>query len=158
MTETLGQLYGVLDAARDERLLPAMQVWAPEARCLFEGALSDAVARAAPYVVPLPSSSPLLAWWREAGLGHAWGIALRSEGNLVTLRHHLRTLLRVQLPNGQIALFRFWDPRVLRPFLPSCKPAVLRRIFGPISCIYAEGEVGGTVTYLLAPDDQLRTE
>ncbi|HEY2399507.1 MAG TPA: S1 RNA-binding domain-containing protein, partial [Steroidobacteraceae bacterium] len=33
---------------------------------------------------------------------------------------------------GKRLLFRFYDPRVLRPFLPSCEAGQMREMFGPV--------------------------
>jgi hypothetical protein len=39
-------------------------------------------------------------------------------------------------------MFRYYDPRVLRVYLPTCQPNELRTVFGPIRSYLVEGEDG----------------
>ena len=41
---------------------------------------------------------------------------------------------------SQKVLFRFYDPRVLRVFLPGCTPKESAQFFGPIKRYFFEGE------------------
>jgi hypothetical protein len=56
------------------------------------------------------------------------------------LRRHLRSFLRVTDEAGRRLIFRYYDPRVLRVYLPTCWPSELRDVFGPIDCFLMEGE------------------
>jgi hypothetical protein len=47
-------------------------------------------------------------------------------------------MMRVRLPDGDTALFRFYDPRVFNDFLPICDQEQLREFFGPVSRYLAE--------------------
>ena len=42
--------------------------------------------------------------------------------------------------SGHPMFFRFYDPRVLRTYLPTCTVAELRLIFGPVEAFLLEGE------------------
>jgi hypothetical protein len=55
------------------------------------------------------------------------------------LRRHLRQFLTVRDPRGQQLLFRYYDPRVLRVYLPTCVEDELQSMFGPIECFWIEG-------------------
>ena len=112
-------LYGVLDAARDARLYPLV-LQSPNYSCLFAGDLAPPLRPAAPYLVELSDATPLKEVWRNEGWGLAWGILVRSPLDLSALHRHLRRFLLAQLPDGQMALFRFYDPRVWRVYWPSC--------------------------------------
>jgi len=68
----------------------------------------------------------------ERGWGRAFGIYLASRAGLHALRRHLRSLLEVRSPERTRLFFRYYDPRVLRSFLPTCDAAQLRELFGPI--------------------------
>ena len=48
------------------------------------------------------------------------------------MRHHLRHFLEVKLPDDTQVYFRFYDPRVLRVFLPTCTPDDTNQFFGPM--------------------------
>jgi hypothetical protein len=58
------------------------------------------------------------------------------------LRHHLRKFLRVQDEDGRRLFFRYYDPRVLRAYLPSCTSEELDTVFGPIGAYLAEAADG----------------
>ena len=139
--------YAVLDGASIPALLPALQRWGPRSQCLSGGALDPSEKRTAPYVVELAPDSPFTTWLTEEGWGAHWGIYLRSPADLRTLRKHLRTLLRARVPDGRELLFRFYDPRVLRVYLPTCNGAECAQVFGPIEWIGMEGEGGELVGY-----------
>ena len=44
--------------------------------------------------------------------------------------------------DGQTFFFRFYDPRVLRAFLPTCSPSQLTDFFGPVRAMIVESEGG----------------
>ena len=68
----------------------------------------------------IPPDSDFVAFWLQHGWDRAWGILLRSDRTLDEVRRHLRQFLRVQMPDGRFALFRFYDPRVLPTYLRHC--------------------------------------
>ena len=49
------------------------------------------------------------------------------------MRTHFRRFLLVEAPDGDSWYFRFYDPRVLERFLPTCDAAQLTDFFGPVS-------------------------
>ena len=134
MAETL---YAVIDTARDEQLYDLV-MRSSEQSCLFGGTIAEPLDRAAPYVVNLKSQEPLFSAWRDAGRGQSWGIMLRSGLTLDAVRLHLKHFLVVTLPDGMVAQFRFYDPRVFVPFLLSCTPDELAPWFQGISAFLAE--------------------
>ena len=44
----------------------------------------------------------------------------------------------VQDEGGQEYFFRYYDPRVLRKYLPTCTPEEVRSFFGPVRSFIAE--------------------
>lgn len=137
-TPALG-VWALLDGARDERIHRALLDSRLEYRCLFAGPLARELEMAAPQLVELLPGHRLTLRLIDEGWGQSWGILLRIE-DPANLRHHLRSLLRVQDEAGSKMLFRFYDPRVLRLYLPSCTPDELRQMFGPIDSLLCEGE------------------
>jgi hypothetical protein len=73
------------------------------------------------------------------GWRNAWGILLATEADQSLLYRHLRTLLRVRSEKKRL-VFRYYDPRILRQYLPTCTSAELDRFFGPISSVVVEAE------------------
>jgi hypothetical protein len=86
------------------------------------------------------------AWdFLRRGWGRSWLILLEGTADFETVRLHLRKLTFAQLPSGETALFRFYDPRVMRLVLPTCSQDQLRRLFGPLRRIWTEtGRTGPT--------------
>ena len=54
----------------------------------------------------------------------------------------MRRLLQFRTENHKRLFFRYYDPRVLRPFLPTCQPAQLAEVFGPIQRFDVESADG----------------
>jgi hypothetical protein len=74
--------------------------------------------------------------------GNSWGIFFVSGAPMDSLRRHLRTFLRVADQRGRRLIFRYYDPRVMRVYLPTCLPDELRAVFGPIRCYLMESSGG----------------
>ncbi|RKZ50316.1 MAG: DUF4123 domain-containing protein [Candidatus Parabeggiatoa sp. nov. 3] len=138
------QLYVVLDAARVEEI-PAQLFELeeePEYFSLFFETPQEEMIDVAPYLVELEPNSELLTWILNEGWGQSWGIFLTAAENveLEELFEHLRSLLKVTDPEGEELFFRFYDPRVLRIFLPTCNAQELYQFFGPIISYIAEDD------------------
>jgi hypothetical protein len=142
-------LYGLIDAARDPQLHGLIAA-SPEHKCLFGGRIDPPLDRVAPYIVRAVPDSPVFTAWREQGWGQSWGILARAPGELDDVRRHFRKFLQAMLPDGQVVLFRFYDPRVWRVYLPTCDAGELMQWFAGIDEFGAEGEDGsGLVRYRL---------
>ncbi|WP_438009985.1 DUF4123 domain-containing protein [Sorangium sp. So ce321] len=137
-------LFAILDAARDRRIYPLLLACEDEHRSLFEGAQGEAMARAAPHLVHLERGSELLPVLVNEGWGESWGVFLTSARPLREVRQRLRRSLVVTGgETGQALYFRFYDPRVLRPFLPTCSARQRSEIVGTeIEGFLFEGEAG----------------
>ncbi len=138
-------LFAVLDAARCPQLIELLSASGEEFRSMYEGASAVDLALVAPYLVRLPGESGLLEKLAREGWGKSWGIYLTSSLPLADLRHHLRRFLMVQVPGGKWVYFRFFDPRVLRVYLPTCTEQERRDFFGPIGNYLVEGERESTL-------------
>ena len=134
-------VWAILDSARDERIFPALKFSRLEFISLYSGKLPDALQRAAPYLIELAPSYKFTRPLLEMGWGNSWGIFLRIK-DARNLRHHLRGFLRVQDESGRTLVFRYYDPRVLRAYLPTCTKDELATVFGPISSFLMEGDRG----------------
>lgn len=116
-----GQLYAIVDAARDDRVLELLRQSVEPYRSLYDGALGETMAEAAPYLVGVPQGSRLRAALVHEGWGLRWASFLRSDRPLQELRRHLRQFLMAQLDDAEDPVyFRFYDPEVLRVYMQSC--------------------------------------
>jgi hypothetical protein len=133
-------LYAVLDAACEPSVLKVLFESKELYQSLFEGPQGMQLAHFAPYLVQLPQKSPLIETLVQQGWGKNWGIYLTCPEPLETLRRHFRHFLTVQMPDRTQVYFRFYDPRVLRLFLPTCTAEQINLIFGPIKYYIMEDE------------------
>jgi hypothetical protein len=100
------------------------------------------MAEVAPYLVHLQINTDFTAWVTGEGWGKHWGIFALSSADLRSLRQHFRGFLTVYDPNTRPMLFRYYDPRVLRTYLPTCNKEELEAIFGPVHSFLMEDEAG----------------
>jgi len=126
------RLWAVLDGARDKRIFPALDLLDRDYCCLYAGKLQPRLARAAPYLVRLEPEDRFSDFLIAEGLGRNWGTFLRTGTSFDLLRKHLRTFLRVKDETGRKMIFRWYDPRVFRVYLPTCTAQELRTVFGPV--------------------------
>jgi hypothetical protein len=136
-------LFALMDAAREPRVLKAIAESGLDHECLLSGDLDPAIRAAAPYIVRMAHGSLgcerlILESW-----GRQWGMFVSARVGLRTVHHHLRTFLRVQTEEHRKLLFRYYDPRVLRVFLPTCDTGQLWQIFGPIQRFDTEAPDSG---------------
>ena len=131
-------IWAVLDGARDPQVWWTINKSSLDSECLYSGSLSLELERAAPYLVQLEFDEPQTMRLLNRGWGQSWGILLRSNTGLKALRKHLRRFLLVGGPGGKNFVFRYYDPRVMRPFLPSCSAPQLDEFFGPMEGIATE--------------------
>jgi hypothetical protein len=133
-------LFAIVDASRDEGILPLLKASNNQYQSLFEGVKAEWLEEFAPYLVYLPKDSPLLEKLVEEGWDKHWAVYLTSREFLERLVNHLRQFLRVKTHEGEKLYFRFYDPRVLRTFLPTLTSNEKNRFFGSISCYFTEDE------------------
>ena len=128
---TKRQLYAILDAC-DAPAVPqkARELGEETAVSLYRGEAEEDYWAIAPYLVSVDAS--VLDWIASTLWEQPWGIFVIAEANLPTLRAHFRKFLTVRLPDGEKVYFRFYDPRVVQQFLPTCNHAELADFFGPV--------------------------
>jgi hypothetical protein len=136
-----GPLFAVLDATRDPlRILVMLRSSGEEYQSLYEGMQGKMLEAFAPYLVRLPGDSRLLEALVAQGWGQNWGIFVVSAADFKTLRKHFRTFLMVKSPEGDRLYFRYYDPRTLRVYLPTCNAAETNFVFGPVAAYLCEDE------------------
>jgi len=138
-----GKVYALLDGASVKGLLNNLAECRPEYVCLYRGELEPDMAEVAPYLVRLEPEAKFTRWVLADGWGKHWGIFAVTQEILRTMRQHFRRFTMVRDPDGKNLLFRFYDPRVLRTFLPSCTPRELQDFFGPVLAYGMEDEDPG---------------
>jgi hypothetical protein len=138
-------VYALLDGARDERIYPFVLACGLPHRCLFEGTIAPELTEVAPYLVELAQDHPFTEQIIREGWGQSWGIFVSTPAPLEDVRRHLRRFLRVETEDKKKMMFRYYDPRVLRVYLPTCTPDELATLFGPLTAFRVEGESKDTM-------------
>jgi hypothetical protein len=135
-------LYAVLDAARDLRALNWLKESGTEYASLYDGKSAVDLEMFAPYLARLEKDANVLRKLLAEAWGQSWGIYLTSPVSLAELRKHFRHFLMVEMEgqSGKTFYFRFYDPRVLRTYLPTCTSQEARIFFGPIGSYLLEDE------------------
>lgn len=137
-------LYALLDAARDERILPLLRESVEPHRSLYEGVDGDALEDVAPYLAgPMQADSMLLDSLVTLGWGKRWGVYVTSPASMKALRRHFRRFLMVEVAEtGEKLYFRFYDPGALREVVPGFAPRHVNDLLEETTGFYHEDEAG----------------
>lgn len=130
--------YAVLDGASVFDLPHKLYKMGAQNICLYRGELEPDMVHVAPYLVLLLPETDFTDWLLSECWGKHWGIFAQSQVSLTRMRKHFRLLLTVDDENGNPMLFRYYDPRVLLPFLMTCNGDELEMIFGEVRYYFAE--------------------
>lgn len=112
--------YMLMDGASTAALIDHLYDDQAEFACLITGALQPDMQEVAPYLVALHDGGAFAEWILRSALGEHWGLALRTSLPMADLARRYRKLLHVRSPEGEPLYFRFYDPRVMRTYLPTC--------------------------------------
>ncbi len=157
--ESETSIYAVLDGASVPDLPQVLWEQQPQYACLYRGKLEPDMAEVAPYLVKLEPESPFTDWVIGQGWGNHWGIfaVTPKKADLRTMRQHFRKFLMVLDPEGERMYFRYYDPRVLRVYLPTCNAEELRALLGPSSSYLLEEDDASVLLRLAVADGNLAT-
>ncbi len=132
--------YILLDAARMEAAIEKAQELNPRFDSLYRGRSEEDLSAVAPFLFAYQPQSEFANWFMENGWGNSWGVLMKTHVPQVELHRHFRKFLIIGTEDKQELYFRFYDPRVLRIFLPTCNKEQLKEFFGPIDYFVIEDE------------------
>lgn len=130
--------YCILDGARMLQKLDQAKSLNQDSISLYSGLPLEILESVSPYIFYLEDGGSLSYWLTEQGWGKSWGIYVRSGVNGEDLYHHFRKFITVFTEQGKEMYFRFYDPRALRIFLPTCNENQLNEFFGPVDSFIME--------------------
>jgi hypothetical protein len=137
------QAYAILDGASNPALLDHLYDERPEFACLYRGELAPDIAECAPYLARLELGTAFTEWVTRKGWSRHWGVFAVTDCDFRTLHRHLRKLNMVYDQElHKSLLFRYYDPRVLSAFLPTCSAGQSAEFFGPVKIWFAETDEG----------------
>ena len=130
----------LLDGARMEQSLETAKKLNPIFDSLYRGRSEEELDAVAPYLFSFPPNSDFSTWIFENGWGSSWGLIVSTKINFEDCWKHFRKFLIIKTEEGQELYFRFYDPRVLKVFLPTCDEQQIMEFFGPIEKFIVEGD------------------
>lgn len=141
------EVYAVLDGARDTRIERLLSIWGVQHVCLYGEAIGKELRNAAPFLSRLQqgddSGEQLIDWvWGKAC---AVFVIAPPATHIGAMSRHCRRLLRAVDEGGNMLLFRYYDPRVLRLFAKLVSREQEREILGPAKYWLCEDEAGAPV-------------
>ncbi len=153
------RLYVLLDAARDDAVLRLLAQEECPFEPLFQGGRKERLYGVSPFLVRCRDASRLMDWATSEGLGCV--VFLHSREGLRELAAAMRRLLMVRTEQHEALLFRFYDPRVLRVYLPTCDGREQGLIFAGVERYLLQATEGDALLSFDAPaerDRQARLE
>ena len=143
LTAATAPLFAVLDSARDPRILELLRESVEEHHSLYDGVEGETMAHVAPYLVRLNPGGRLFHALIREGWGRRWGFYLTSAQPFSSVRRHLRRYLMVERQDRmERVYFRFYDPAVLRVFLPTTTVLQRAELFAGTAEMIFESERG----------------
>ena len=147
--------YAIVDCAQDPRLVDLVRTCSSHL-CLFKGKdLAPEILAAAPWLVRINPAEELLPVWQKHGQAANWGMMVLSAAPIDQLQRHFRRFLQAKLPDGTIALFRFYDPRVFNTYMPAATPEERLPWFAEVQQYSVEAPQGGQMHHYRLVDGAL---
>jgi len=134
-------VYVILDGARNKKIHPMLRESNARFSCLYDGKLNYELTVAAPYIVRLEQNADFTHELIQQAWGNSWGIfaITHKPATLIGVRRNCKKIAFVRDEETQKKmLFRYYDPRVLREFLPTFTGESLQQLFGPITAYAME--------------------
>jgi hypothetical protein len=139
------QIHLLADGAHSPDIAPLIRFGKLDYTCLFAEPLSPRLRAAAPYLVHLAPGSPQTCDLLQRCLAGPLGIFVAAPAHVTTqqLCRHFKKVLWVRDAAGRKLFFRFYDPRVLQVYLPTCPPDERDMVLGPAGqcCCIADGRL-----------------
>jgi hypothetical protein len=130
-------LLAMFDAARIRNLAPMLGALHLDFMNLYSGSPAEEMASVAPYIAKLELRDDIEAWFATYPQTLPAALFLTGPVALTDARDHFRRFLQVIDAQKRQVYFRFYDPRVLGPFLSACNEMEKRQFFGRIHLFLA---------------------
>lgn len=120
----------------------------PTLEWLYHATPYQAVFDVGPALVVLKTNTPLEQAFKEHWQ-HDAGVMIESDAPMQQLAEHLRSLIHARVPGDVSLLFRYYDPRVMRHWLPALDPDEKDRMMGPISRVRLPAREGQEAQWIV---------
>lgn len=129
--------FAIVDGAADPRLYNLIVETKTHA-CLYTGDYPEETRKALPYIVQMRNGERFSKIWSTYETGNYWGILCKTDLALSAFRRHLRHFTTARLPDGEVVMFRFWDPRVFKTFSENGSAAEVEPFLKGISSVLCD--------------------
>jgi len=133
-------LYGIADAARDDEVFRFLITGNVQYMSLFEGTMDVQSYSVSGFLVECKKESSLFQWMTAEAWGNNCCIFFTSKASFEDLFKHFQQFNRVYIEGDDVVLFRYYDPRVLRTYLPTCTQSEIDLFFGQVESFFAENK------------------
>lgn len=140
--QTGSDLYMIIDAAQDSRIYPTIRAAKRTFSCLYDGwSTPEPLKSVAPYMLKVRKADEFTLWCLMEGFKKSWLLFFAApEKTLDDMRLHFKRLSFVKSSQGKKMLFRYYDPRVLRTYIPTCTTEERQFIFKDIQSFWIAEE------------------
>ncbi|MEP7279638.1 MAG: DUF4123 domain-containing protein [Bacteroidota bacterium] len=107
---------------------------------LYRGLDDEDIEQVGPYLFSFSAGSAFAHWVIDRVWGGRTGVLIKSSAGLEECLLHFQQHLFKKDGRGKDQYFRFYDPRVLKTYLPACDKNELAGFFGPVEKFIMEGE------------------
>lgn len=133
-------LYGIVDSARNDEVFRYLVTGDVKYKSLFEDTMDVKSYGVSGFLVECKKESPLFRWMTTEAWGDSCCIFFTSKSSFDELFNHFQKFNRVYLEGDDVVLFRYYDPRVLRTYLPTCNRDEIETFFGKVNSFFAESD------------------
>ncbi|MFT6028324.1 MAG: hypothetical protein ACI8O8_000048 [Oleiphilaceae bacterium] len=145
------RLYVIVDGAQDDSIATMLRDTGDAWNSLYAMDVPDDLKAVGPWLFQLKKDDPLTAWCINEGLNNNWFIIFASKNKMMShLRHHFRRFAVVKDEVGKYLYFRYYDPRVLRSYVPSCNAEEREYVFAHIPCFWVNSQDQDTMLQLFS--------
>lgn len=146
-------LYGIVDSARNDEVFRYLVTGDVRYKSLFEDTMDVQSYGVSGFLVECKKESPLFQWMTTDAWGDNSSIFFTSKASFEDLFSHFQKFNRVYLEGDDVVLFRYYDPRVLRNYLPTCNQVEIETFFGEVGSFFAESDTP-EVIYVFKQDKE----
>lgn len=144
----------VLDGAISPAVVDLLNQAGVFYQSLYEGEQGRNLVPFGPYLAEIQKGGKLMPFLVKVGWGKSWGVFLGTNLEFGEARKHLRHFLMADIEGGQKVIFRFYDPRVMRVFIPTCNAEQRKEFFGKIQHFLVESEAETIVNRFTVSTEQ----
>lgn len=140
MSEEL--IFVILDFAKKQYQVDNVKKVCNCIRSLYNDSSFKCLQEVGPYLLSISSRNRFYSFLGNKVDRRLLGLMIISKAGFDNCWKHFRKFLLVKTEDGQELYFRFYDPHVLKIFLPTCDEKQIIEFFGPVEKFIVEGDNG----------------